>query len=394
MTPPTRTTGHYEDVFIQSRRSQAFIPNPLPPQPPIEWNPELSERRDEANQALGRLDGIIRILPEKQLFLYQYVRKEAVLSSQIEGTQSSLKDLLMYELHAAPGALGVAIDDVREVSNYVAALDHGLERLQSGSLPLSLRLLGEMHAILLRNGRGADRAPGEFRRNQVFIGSSIPPSIRFVPPPPHRIAECLDPLEKFIHDDPVRTPVLLKAAFTHVQLETIHPYMDGNGRIGRLLITLLLCSEGTLSEPLLYLSLYFKQNRSEYYDRLQAVRTDGDWEGWLDFFFRGLRDTAQSAVATVEAVLDLFRQDRERLQTLGRAAGSAMRVHELLQRQPILSLPRIGEALELSWTASDNAMRELTRLGIVREITGQKRNRLYAYDAYLEMLAEGTEPLD
>ena len=303
MTVSRRTTGRYEDVFIQSRRSRAVIPNPLPPEPPIEWHPELSERRDEANQALGRLDGIIRILPEKQLFLYQYVRKEAVLSSQIEGTQSSLKDLLMYELHAAPGA---PIDDVREVSNYVAALDHGLERIQSGGLPLSLRLLGEMHAILLRNSRGADRAPGEFRRSQVFIGSSNPPSIRFVPAPPQRIPGCLDSLEKFLYDDPVRTPVLLKAALTHVQLETIHPYMDGNGRIGRLLITLLLCSEGTLSEPLLYLSLYFKQNRAEYYDRLQAVRTDGDWEGWLDFFFRGLRDTAQSAVATAEAVLTCF----------------------------------------------------------------------------------------
>lgn len=388
---PERETGRYEDVFIQSRRCRAFIPNPLPPEPAIDWRPALAEARDEATLALGRLDGIIRILPEKQLFLYQYVRKEAVLSSQIEGTQSSLKDLLMYELHAAPGA---PLDDVREVSNYVAAMDHGLQCLHGGGLPLSLRLLNEMHAILLRHSRGADRVPGEFRRNQVFIGGRNPPSIRFVPPPPNRIEACLDPLEKFLHDQPVRTPILLKAALTHVQLETIHPYMDGNGRIGRLLITLLLCSEGVLSEPLLYLSLYFKQNRAEYYERLQSVRTEGDWEGWLEFFFTGVRDTAQSAVATAEAVLELFRRDREQLQSLGRAAGSALRVHELLQRQPICSLPGVAQSLELSWTAADNAMRELERLGIVREITGQKRNRLYAYAAYLDMLAEGTEPLD
>ncbi len=386
-----RETGDYEEVFIQSHRTRAFVPYPLPPNPPIEWSTALAERRDEANQALGRLDGIIRILPEKQLFLYQYVRKEAVLSSQIEGTQSSLKDLLMYELHEAPGA---PLDDVREVSNYIAALDHGLSSIQSGDLPLSLRLLNEMHAILLRDSRGADRAPGEFRRSQVFIGNANPPSLRFVPPPPHRVADCLNALEKFLHDEPERTPVLLKAALAHVQFETIHPYMDGNGRLGRLLITLLLCSDGGLSEPLLYLSLYFKQNRAEYYDRLQAVRAQGQWEGWLDFFFRGIRDTSQSAVATAEAILDLFGKDRERLQTIGRAAGSALRVHELLQQKPILSLPGAAEALELSWTAANNAMLELERLGIVREITGQKRNRLYAYDRYLNMLAEGTEPLD
>lgn len=388
---PTRETGRYEEAFIQSRRCRAFIPYPLPPEPVIDWRADLAEARDEAALALGRLDGIARMLPEKQLFLYQYVRKEAVLSSQIEGTQSSLEDLLIYELHAAPGAL---LGDVREVSNYVAAMDHGLQRVHSGGLPLSLRLLNEMHAILLRDGRGADRRPGDFRRNQVFIGSRNPPSTRFVPPPPNQMLACLDSLEKFLRDEPGRTPVLLKAALTHVQLETIHPYVDGNGRIGRLLITLLLCSEGVLSEPLLYLSLYFKQNRAEYYERLQSVRTEGDWEGWLQFFFTGVRDTAQSAVATAEAVLERFQRDREQLQSLGRAAGSALRVHELLQRQPICSLPGVAQTLELSWTAANNAMGELERLRVVREITGHKRNRLYAYDAYLDMLAEGTEPLD
>lgn len=385
-----RVTGTYEEVFIQGRRTEAFVPNPLPPTPSIEWTPDLSERRDEANQALGRLDGIARILPEKKLFIYQYVRKEAVLSSQIEGTQSSFKDLLLYEMEQAPGA---PLDDVQEVSNYVAALDHGMSRLQSGELPISLRLLNEMHAILLRDGRGAGLLAGEFRRSQVFIGSSNPPSIRFVPPPPHRLTECLDSLEKFLHNHPESTPVLIKSGLAHLQFETIHPYMDGNGRLGRLLITLLLCSEGALSEPLLYLSLFFKQNRLEYYDRLDAVRKRGDWEGWLEFFFRGVRDTSQSAVATAEAVLAMFGTDRERLQMLGRAAGTALRVHELFQQRPILSLPGVVRTLEISYTAASNAMSQLERLGIVREITGHKRNRLFAYDQYLGLLAEGTEPI-
>lgn len=385
-----RETGKYVDVVISGIKVRSFIPHPLPPSPMLEWSPGLAERRDEANQALGRLDGVARMLPDKHLFLYQYVRKEAVLSSQIEGTQSSLKDLLLFEMDEAPG---VPMDDVNEVSNYVAALDHGLKQLRPGNGTLSLELLNEMHGILLRHGRGDGMSPGELRRTQVFIGGGNPPRISFVPPPPERVVECLESLERFLLDQPERTPTLLKAALAHVQFETIHPYRDGNGRLGRLLITLLLCAEGALSEPLLYLSLYFKENRAEYYGHLQRVRTEGAWESWLEFFFTGVRDTAQNAVKGVESLLDLFAHDRVRLQSIGRGAGSALRVHQLLQQKPILSLPAAAEALSLSWPATNKAMTTLAKLGIVRELTGQKRNRLYAYDAYLSTLAEGTEPL-
>lgn len=385
-----REAGSYVEAQIQHLKTRAFIPNPLPPQPPIEWTPGLAALRDEANQCLGRLDGIARVLPEKHLFLYQYVRKEAVLSSQIEGTQSSLRDLLMFELDEVPG---VPMDDVREVSNYVAALDHGLARIRNGEPQISLRLLHDMHAILLRDGRGVDKSPGQLRDRQVFIGSTHPPRITFVPPPPDRVAPSLDQLEAFLHDRLARTPTLLKAALAHVQFETIHPYRDGNGRLGRLLITLLLCAEGTLSEPLLYLSLYFKQNRSAYYEQLQRVRTHGDWEGWLEFFFVGVRDTAQSAVRAAERMLSLLRADRERIQTLGRGAGSALRVHQLLQQRPVLAIPNAATQLKMSWPAVDKAVRALEKLGLLREFTGKKRNRLYLYDAYLEILTEGTEPL-
>lgn len=385
-----RKVGNYEPAWIQDKQVNAFVPFPLPPDPPLQWSPELSQLRDEANQALGRLDGIVRILPEKRLFLYQYVRKEAVVSSQIEGTQSSLKDLLMYELQEAPG---VPLDDVREVSNYVAALDHGLQRLREGQLPLSLRLIREMHGILLRDGRGQDQAPGEFRRAQVFLGALNPPRIQFVPPPPQRLMECLDPFEKFLHNQPEATPVLLKAGLAHVQFETIHPFMDGNGRLGRLLITLLLCAEQALAEPLLYLSLFFKQNRLEYYDRLQRVRTHGDWEGWLAFFFEGVRNIAQSAVVTAEQMLGLFAEHRSQLQQLGRGAGSLVRVHQLLQETPIIGIPNAAERLMMSRPAVRTAVSTMEQLGIVREITGRQRNRLYAYQPYLDILSEGTEPL-
>lgn len=385
-----RQVGSYEEVQIQSLKARAFIPYPLPPEPGLRWSSALSQRRDEANQALGRLDGITRILPEKRLFLYQYVRKEAVLSSQIEGTQSSLRDLLMFELDAAPGA---PLDDVREVSNYVAALDHGLQRVRGDQFPISLRLLCEMHAILLRDDRGRSQDPGAFRRTQVFVGASHPPCIQFVPPPPQHLLACLDPLERYLHNEPEPTPVLLKAGFAHVQFETIHPFMDGNGRLGRLLITLLLCAEGALSEPMLYLSLFFKQNRLEYYDRLQRVRTHGDWEGWLLFFFEGVRDIAQSAVATAEQVLGLFQRDREILQSIGRGAGSAIRVQQLLQESPIIGIPAAAQRLSLSYPAVRTALKTMEKHGMVREITGRQRDRIFAYDRYLAILAEGTEPL-
>ncbi len=244
---------------------RAFVPHPLPPHPALQLDTELYDLIEQANRALGRLDGVTMLLPDISLFLYLYIRKEALLSSQIEGTQSSLSDLLLFE---SSEAIGVPLDDVQEVSNYVAAMNYGLERLRGG-FPLSLRLLRDIHAVLLAKGRGSDKTPGEFRRSQSWIGGTRPGNASFVPPPPEEVIACMGALEKFLHDDPVRTPTLIKAALAHVQFETIHPFLDGNGRLGRLLITFLLCAEGAVSEPLLYLSLYFKTHRTKYYELLQ-----------------------------------------------------------------------------------------------------------------------------
>jgi Fic family protein len=385
-----RQVGEYISASLSGLHYRAFVPRPLPPEPAIDWKPGLLLLRDKANRALGRLDDISLVLPDKQLFLYHYVRKEAVLSSQIEGTQSSLSDLLLFELEEAPG---VPLDDVREVSNYVAALEHGLRRILRGELPLSLRLLREMHTILLHGARGKNKSPGEFRRGQVWLGGPSPSMARFVPPPPDKLMDCLDPFELFLHAEPEEAPVLEKAALAHVQFETIHPFMDGNGRLGRLLITLLLCSEEALREPMLYLSLYFKQNRDDYYEALQRVRTHGDWEGWLQLFLRGVADTAQLATDTARRLLDLFEQDREKLQAFKRGAGSAIRVQQYLQAHPIAAATDIANTLDLSPPAVRSALDRLEQAGIAREITGRARYRLFAYDQYLKILAEGTEPL-
>jgi Fic family protein len=267
-----RTTGTYRQCSVAGESYRVYLPAPLPPRPALAIYASLQARLDRANRAIGRLDGISAVLPDTALFLYFYVRKEALLSSQIEGTQSSLSDLLLFEGEQTPD---VALDDVREVSNYVAAMDHGLRRMRQDGFPLSLRLMREMHAILLREGRGAAKDPGEFRRSQNWIGGGRPAgNARFVPPPPEEVMDCLGALEKFLHDEPEPTPLLIKAALAHVQFETIHPFLDGNGRMGRLLITLLLCGEGALSEPLLYLSLYFKLHREAYYDWLQRCARD------------------------------------------------------------------------------------------------------------------------
>jgi Fic family protein len=264
-----RRTGETLRIGSGDDAYEAFVPAPLPPNPALSLSAADHDLIERANRALGKLDGMTSLLPDTSLFIYAYVRKEALVSSQIEGTQSSLSDLLLYESDQAPG---VPIEDVREVSDYVAALDHGLKRLRGG-FPLSLRLLREIHGVLLRSGRGNDKTPGEFRRSQVWIGGTRPGNARFVPPPTEKVVECMGALEKFLHGDPVETPTLLKAALAHVQFETIHPFLDGNGRLGRLLITFLLCAEGALSEPILYLSLHFKSRRQEYYDHLQRVRT-------------------------------------------------------------------------------------------------------------------------
>ena len=380
-------SGHYLNVGAGSEPFRAFIPAPLPP----EAMPEVSQFQDlyeKTNRALGRLDGLTALLPDTSLFLYMYIRKEAVLSSQIEGTQSSLSDLLLLEDTGVPG---VPLDDVQEVSNYVAALNHGLDRLKGG-FPLSLRLMCEIHKVLLSKGRGSGKDPGEFRRSQNWVGGSRPGNANYVPPPPEYLLDCLGALEKFLHNDPVPVPTLIKAALTHVQFESIHPFLDGNGRLGRLLITFLLCSEGALSEPLLYLSLFFKRHREEYYDRLQKVRTEGDWLGWIVFFLTGVKDTSEQACQTAARLLKLFDDDRKKIQTLGRPAGSALRVHHYLQTKPLCTVPTAAKALNLTDPTVRASLDHLTKLGIVRETSGKRRNKVHAYDAYINILNEGTEP--
>lgn len=382
-------TGRYEVTSTGGEHVRAFIPQPLPPNPPISLDGKLHGLLEQSLLALGRLDNLAALLPDTALFLYSYVKKEAVLSSQIEGTQSSLSDLLLFELEQAPG---VPLDDVLEVSNYVAALDHGLKRLRGG-FPLSNRLIREIHQVLLARGRGSNKAPGEFRRTQNWLGGTRPGNARFVPPPPHALAGCMGDLERFLHDETAHLPVLVRSGLAHVQFETIHPFLDGNGRVGRLLITFLLCHAGILREPILYLSLYFKQHRDEYYRQLERVRTEGDWEAWLEFFLEGVRQTADGAVSTAQRLVAMFREDRERIQRGGRVAGSALRVHDLMSERPITNLREIVDRTKLSFPAASAGMKLLADLGLATELTGKKRNRLYSYSRYLAILNEGTEPL-
>ena len=379
-------TGHYVPISTVGEHAKAFVPHPLPPVPPIHVDGELGTLLDAASTALGRLDGISSLLPDPRLFLYTYIRKEAVLSSQIEGTQSSLSDLLRHEIQGTPGALG---DDVSEVSCYVDAMEHGLKLLADGQ-PLSLRMIREIHARLLANGRGASKQPGEFKRSQNWIGGSRPGNARFVPAPPDLTLECMGALEKFLHNDPVTTRPLLKAALAHVQFETIHPFLDGNGRLGRLLITFILCAEGVLSQPLLYLSLHFKRHRETYYELLQDVRLTGDWEKWLTFFLTGVIETSREAVSSARRLLDLFQADRLRLQS---EAASVLRLHEVFQIHPVLSANAAADLIKASQPTVNMAFKKLTALGLVHEITGGNYGRLYAYTRYLKILNEDGEPL-
>ncbi len=385
-----RETGRYQVTRFRSEEVRAFIPAPLPPDPPIALEGALQQLLENALLALGRLDSVTRLLPNPLLFIYNYVRKEAVLSSQIEGTQSSLSDLLLFEHGQAPGA---PTDDVVEVSNYVAALNHGLERLRGG-FPLSNRLIRETHAALMSRGRGSDKSPGEFRTSQNWIGGTRPGNAAYVPPPHTELMECMGALERFLHARDDGLPMLARAGMAHVQFETIHPFLDGNGRVGRLLITFLLCEAGVLAEPLLYLSLYFKRHRSTYYDLLDSVRRTGDWEKWLAFFFEGVLETAQDAVTTSHKLLDVFEEDRCRIaQRGGRRTGSALRVYEALTLHPILSLTEAHQRVGVTFRTASSAMELLVELGIALKITGERRNRLFAYRSYLDILNEGTEPL-
>ena len=389
MAPAKETSrlGKYVTTTVAGEPVKAFVPPPLPP---AELDLSgLHQHLDRANQALGRLDGLTLLLPDVRFLLYLYVRKEALVSSQIEGTQSSFVDVLLFE-NKVPTS--VPKEDVEEVSNYVAAMQNGLRRLQGGS-PLSLRLIREIHATLLKGGRGANKTPGEFRRSQNWIGGSRPGNASFVPPPPPEMMEALDRFERFLHDDKHGLPLLVEAGLVHVQFESIHPFLDGNGRLGRLLITLLLCAKGALKQPLLYLSLYFKKHRSEYYDHLQRVRTEGAWEQWLTFFLEGTAITAQEAAETATRILGVFSKDRQKIQKLGRSAGSALQVHEYMQTKPIANIAATAKALKLSIPTVTVALNHLVRIGIVEEVTGKRRDRVFTYSRYFNMVSEGTEPL-
>lgn len=382
-------TGRYEVTRVGGETIRAFIPFPLPPQPPLEFSTERQQLLERATIALGMLDSVSLLLPDPDIFLYAYVRREAVLSSQIEGTQSTLQQLLLFELEEAPG---VPLDDVVEVSNYVAALTHGLQRLQEG-FPLSNRLIREMHAILLSKGRGSEKSPGEFRRSQNWIGGTRPGNAHFVPPPPDYVPECMAALERFLHNEGNPYPTLVKAALAHVQFETIHPFLDGNGRIGRLLIAFVLHHDRLLSQPLLYLSLYFKQHRAEYYRLLDRVRLEGDWEAWLDFFLEGVKQTAHNAVETAKRLVMLFLEDERRIQQARRRASTTLQVFRMLCERPLTSINQVSKRTGLSFPTAAKAMEALIALGIVREVTGQRRNRVFAYEQYLNILSEGAEAL-
>ncbi|WP_455296684.1 Fic family protein [Brucella pituitosa] len=384
---PDQRLGRYVETAVAGEIVRAFVPPPLPPKPQIDVL-ALLDRLSLAERALGRLDGITMLLPRQELFLYMYVRKEAVLSSQIEGTQSTLTDLLRFENQAQTGE---PIDDIREVSNYVDAMMYGLERLEE--LPLSLRLIREMHARLLQSGRGGTKSPGEFRRSQNWIGGSRPGNALYVPPPVTELDACLDALERFMHEDSSRLPALIKAGLLHVQFETIHPFLDGNGRIGRLLVTLYLCVNGVLRKPLLYLSLYLKTHRADYYRLLQEVRENGNWEAWLDFFLAGVAETANQAFEAATRIVDLFKEDRERITNESDRAGSALRIHDLFQQNPFLTSNQLVQKTGLSAPTVNAALADLEKMGIVEEITGRKRGRVFSYRRYLAILSEGTDPL-
>lgn len=381
-TPLTRS-GRYVQ---QPAGFKAFIPNGLPPDPQIRYDQEMLSLLSQADRALGRLDGSTDMLPNPDLFVFMYVRREAVLSSQIEGTQASLMDILEFEAQALEPSRP---QDVREVVNYINAMNYGLERIRE--LPLSLRLICEIHERLLAEVRGSEKSRGEFRHSQNWIGSPGEnglASARFVPPPPHEMADALDNLEKFFHDQRFM-PTLIKVGLIHAQFETIHPFLDGNGRLGRLLITFLLCQKGVLKQPLLYLSYFFKKYRSEYYDRLQAIRDKGDWEGWLKFFLRGMYEVAQEATSTARKIVNLREEHRALVaEKLGRGPAKSLQVLEMLYLRPIISVSSVIEVTGLSYANANKLVKGFCNLGLIVEITGQRRNRRFSYEPYLDLFKE------
>tara|TARA_Y100000815_G_scaffold189176_1_gene172701 strand:- start:374 stop:1531 length:1158 start_codon:yes stop_codon:yes gene_type:complete len=377
-------TGQYVPSIAGGIACQAFVPAALPPQPPLQLDNKLAGRINQAMLTLGRLDAISTLLPDARLFLYSYVRKEAVMSSQIEGTQSSLSDLMLYEMDGLPG---VPMDDVQEVSCYVSALELGVQRIREGH-PISYRLLTELHRALMTSGRGISKAPGSFRQNQVWIGGHRADEATFVPTPANELANCWAALERFINDVPDATDPLIKAALAHVQFETIHPFMDGNGRLGRLLIPLILVSAGVLSQPLLYLSVFFKKHRQSYYDKLQQVRLTGDWESWLLFFVDAVSATATQAVNTAQQLNALRDAHRSHIGNFGRMAPSARQVLDVLFQYPIANISTLVKHGGMTAATAGKVMDLLSQPehGLVHELTGQKRNRVFAYSAYIDIL--------
>jgi Fic family protein len=383
-TSPSIRAGRY---IKQPTGYRAFLPAPLPPNPPIRLEGELYKLLSKADSALGRLDGSIQTLPNPDLFVFMYVRKEAVLSSQIEGTQSSLIDLLAAEARILTPSQP---KDVSEVVNYVRAMNYGLKRLHE--LPLSTRLIKEIHAELLRGGRGAHLTPGELRRSQNWIGPAgcTLAEATFVPPPPADVPASLGDLETFLHA-PGELPALIQIGLAHAQFESIHPFLDGNGRVGRLLISFLLCQRDILLKPVLYLSHYFKRHRATYYGHLQAVRDTGNWESWLSFFLRGVAEVSAEATETARRILALRETHRELVAAhLGRAAGNGHRVLEHLFLKPILSVADVRQLTGTTFPAANKLVSRLAEQGIIQEITGNKRNRLFRYEPYINLF--GNEP--
>ena len=384
--PLRRRLGRYVDSSVNGKTYRAFVPPPLPPAPPLEFK-ALQKPLEEASTALGRLDGVSSFSSFHDLLLYYSVRKEAVLSSQIEGTQSSLSDLLRHESDGKPP---VPLEDVGEVVRYVKALNYGLKRVHEDGFPLSLRLIREIHEILLSSGRGSAKQPGEFRTVQNWIGRGGEPS--FVPPPPNRLMACLDNFEKYLHDKSNSYGPLIDASLIHVQFETIHPFLDGNGRVGRLLITFFLIMSGVLRGPSLYLSLFFKKHQRLYYEKLNAVRAQGDWEGWLRFFLTGVAETATQAVETSLDIEALFKRDAEKIYGLKRSGVSAIRLHEYLREKPFLTVKQVAKALKISAPSARAALNRLRALGIVSDRKGDKKEQLYVYTALLDRLEDSPRP--
>jgi Fic family protein len=361
----------------------------LPPNPPLDLAGVLP-LLEQANIAVGKLDAMAQMLPDVDRFIYTYVRKEALVSSQIEGTQSSLSDLLLHEIDAVPG---VPTDDVEEVSNYVAAIRYGIQKVRDEDYPLTLNLTRDLHRMLLQGRRGSNKDPGEFRRAQVWLQDNYG-RVSFVPPTAENIVPLLGDLEKYINEEKSALPVLIKAALAHAQFETIHPFHDGNGRLGRLLITLMLCAAKIMQEPILYLSLYFKAHRNDYYDALQAIRLKGAWEQWVVFFLRGVVEVADQGIATIKALTGLFKADKEKILAHGiRGNATVFRVHDHLQKHIYATVPNLEKELRVSAPTARGALTELLQLGIVKEVTGQQRNRVYVYEQCLDILRQGADPI-